>query len=122
CSAKAFSFAAASFSCGALRATTTTRAPAAPRRCAMSKPMPRDPPVMSAVLSARSAASGNGAVGHGQAQEFLAGPYVFQENAAHRARDCLRVLLLDAAHHHTQVVRFHDHAHAEWLQHFPQRL
>src|SRR5215218_10675893 len=52
-----------------------------------------------------------------QPQELLARPRVVAEDAAERAGDGGRVLLLHAAHHHAEVRGLDHHAHAAWLQH-----
>src|SRR5207249_1426066 len=57
-----------------------------------------------------------------QPQEFVARLRVLQQGAPERARDGLGVLFLDAAHHHTEVVRLDHHPHAAGIEHLHQRV
>src|SRR5436190_15278449 len=51
-----------------------------------------------------------------QCEKLLARPLIGAKQAAYRARDRLRVLLFDAAHHHAQVVRLDDDANTLRLE------
>src|SRR5690606_22859460 len=104
------------------RATISTTAPAARARRAVSSPIPREAPVTRTVRPRSAPPSADDAIGHREPEELLARPEVLQEDAAHRAGDRLRVLLLHAAHHHAQVVRLDDHPHARGPQRVPHRL
>src|SRR5690606_19065691 len=103
------STAAASRTRDAVRATSTTRAPARARRSATPSPIPLVAPVTTAI---RPLSSGDDAMDRDQPQELLARPQILQEHTLHRARDRLRVLLLHTPHHHAQVIRLADHTHA----------
>jgi len=50
-----------------------------------------------------------------QVQKFVAGVLIVLEAAEHRARDGSRVLFLDAAHDHTQMLGFDHNGHALWF-------
>src|SRR5215469_8080729 len=110
-----------------VRETARTRAPAAPSAPTTARPIPRDPPVTTAVRLANGETARPGeaslarpapelsAAGPGSIREtekFIARLGVRAERASYRAGDRFRVLLLDAAHHHAQVLRFDDHADA----------
>src|SRR5207247_3834579 len=56
----------------------------------------------------------------GKVEELLPRLRVVLERSADRARDRLRVLFFDAAHHHAEVIRFDDDADARGLKHFVQ--
>jgi thymidine kinase len=56
-----------------------------------------------------------------QRQELLARPLIGPEQAPHRARDRLRVLLLDAAHHHAEMIRLDHDADAHRSKHLVER-
>ncbi len=45
-------------------------------------------------------------------EEFVAGGGGTEEGALHGGCDHAAVLLFDAAHHHAEVMAFHDHANA----------
>src|SRR5690606_3801698 len=116
--------AATASSAASPRATRNSFAPAAAKRFATSRPMPREAPVTSATRPASTpdASEDDRSMIHRQAQELLPRLQVLQEHPAYRARDGLRVLLLHASHHHAQVVRLADHPHTLRLQHIPHRL
>src|SRR5688572_10511817 len=57
-----------------------------------------------------------------QPQELFARDQRIPENTTHRARHRGGVLLLDATHHHAQMLRFDDHTHALRLEHIHQRI
>src|SRR6266853_761615 len=56
-----------------------------------------------------------------QPQEFVPGLRVLEQRAPQGARDRLGVLLLDAAHHHAEMVRLDHHTHAARVEHFHER-
>src|SRR5690606_13149672 len=113
---------AAARSAASPRATITTAAPAARARRAVSRPIPREAPVTRTVRPWSAPPSTDDAIGHREPQELLARLQVLQEDARRGAGDRLRVLLLHAAHHHAQVVRLDDDAHALGPQRVPHRL
>src|SRR4029079_8559118 len=68
-----------------------------------------------------SARSGTATRRVGEREELLARSLIGTEQTANRAGDCLGVLLLDAAHHHAEVIRFDDHPNALRLEHIVDR-
>src|SRR5271165_6026606 len=56
-----------------------------------------------------------------QRKEFIAG-FLFLELSQHRAGYRARVLLLNSAHHHTQVLGFQNHADAKRFELLQQAL
>ena len=58
----------------------------------------------------------------GQPQELVSGPLVVEEDTAHGRSDRLGVLLLNAPHHHAQVIGLDDDAHPQRLRRVPYRL
>src|SRR5687768_4396283 len=79
------------------RATMITRTPRVRNARAIARPIPCEAPVTSAV----DTLADNG-IGHCKPQKFLARLVVLEKYATHSARDRLRVLFLDATHHHAQ--------------------
>src|SRR5690606_22356411 len=114
--------AAASRNAASPRATIATQAPASQKRAAIARPIPREAPVTSAVCPASTPFSAAEPMRRRQPQELLARAKILQEDAPHRTRDRLRVLLLHAPHHHAEVVRLDHHAHALRLEDVPDRL
>ena len=57
-----------------------------------------------------------------QIEKFHPRARIVLEDAEHRARDSDGILLLDAAHRHAQVRRFHDDADAEWTNFVTKRF
>src|SRR5207249_4802515 len=55
-------------------------------------------------------------------EELIPGLAVVPERPAQRAGHRLRILLLDAAHHHAEVIGLDHHADAERLEHAAERV
>ena len=69
-----------------------------------------------------AAVSARGLLPSNEPQELLPCPGIAAEGAANKARDGGGVLLLDAAHHHAEVIRFDDDAYSLGFQYVLQRV
>src|SRR5688572_23611829 len=110
---------ATSSSSGLSRDASATRPPAFASCRAISAPIPFDAPVTIAV---RPASSVTGLACVGKSQKLIPRLRVVPEDTAKRRRYCLRVLLLNAPHHHAEVIRLDHNSHAERIENLADRL
>ena len=57
-----------------------------------------------------------------ETKEFVSRFRIVAERTEERARDGLRVLFLDAPHHHAKVLRFNNDADSTRLEHVHERI